>query len=74
MADMHDPATAEAASLDQLEHGDVTRMGFDAQALAAALAGNRLGRLQQAATKALTAMTLGDGNAMQHGIARIARV
>ena len=72
MADMHDAATAEAASLYEFEHGDVTRMRFDAQALAPVLTGNRLGGLQQIATQTLPAMTLGNRNTMQHGISRVA--
>ena len=74
MADMHDAATAEAASLYEFEHGNVTRVRFDAQALAPVLTGNRLGGLQQIATKTLPAMTLGNRNTMQHGISRVARV
>ena len=65
MADMHDAATAEAASLYEFEHGNVTRVRFDAQALAPVLTGNRLGGLQQIATKTLPAMTLGNRNTMQ---------
>lgn len=74
MADMHDTATAEAASLYEFEHGNVTRMRFDAQALAPVLTGNRLGGLQQIAAKALPAMTLRDRNTMQNGVSRVARV
>ena len=74
MADMHDAATTEAASFYELEHRDVARMRFDTQALAAVLTGNRLGGLQQIATKTLAAMALRNRNAMQHGISRIARV
>lgn len=74
MADMHDTATAEAASLYELEHRNVARMRFNAQALAPVLEGNRLSGLQQIAAKALPAMTLRDRNTMQNGISRVARV